>query len=118
MSPTTTDEGFSVLEVLVGLAIVGLLTAVAAATITPAAPARGVERDVRRFVADARADAILRGTSGLLVAGDAALTYRQRRLPLEARGSARLLIYPDGTMGGDRTEFSRVVGTPIAGVFR
>lgn len=119
MNPAT-DGGYSLLEVLVGLAIVALLTAVAATTVTPAAAIRDHGREVDQFVADARVDVILRGSAGMLNATPEAMTYGTKRIALGGvgRGAARLLIYPDGTFGGDQTEFARIVGTPIEGVFR
>lgn len=114
------DAGYSLLEVLVGLAIVALLTTVAATTIAPATPVRDRGREVARFVADARVDVILRGSAGMLDATPEAMSYGTKQIALGGVGSgaARLLIYPDGTFGGDEAAFTQTVGAPIEGVFR
>lgn len=122
MSAATPDAGYTLLEVLVGLAVVALITAVAALTLLPTAPSRDLGREVAAFIADARAEVMISGTAGALEVASGALSFGGKRLALgDGPGSdrsSRLLIYADGTLGGDADKFSRAAGVPISGIWR
>lgn len=120
MTMRSLDDGYSLLEVLVVLAILAALTAASVGVLTPSAPVRDARGEVLQFVAEARIDVIMRGRSGVVAVAGGDLTFGPKRIALASQAglTSRLLIYPDGTFAGNRAEFSRAVGTSVDGVFR
>lgn len=120
MSRRLADAGFTLLELLVGLAIFSGLAALAASTMTPGKPALDTAREVRRFVTVAVSEAVLSGKAGLLRVDAGVITYKGKTLVMDdhAGPAVRLVVHADGTLVGDAVAFERSTGVVPPGVFQ
>jgi general secretion pathway protein H len=121
MAPAPDERGFTLLELLVVLAIIGLVVALVPGFVLRSHPQLDIEI-AARAMADgmrrARSDAVLRnraqafaldlearvfraGEQAPVRIGDAvALSFRTARSQLLAEGVAQILFYPDGSSTG------------------
>lgn len=120
------EAGFSMVELLVVLAVVAGLSALAAMSLRPSDSSRPT--DLRRFMAEARSAAILSGRPVAITVeagrvhwakGDVELSGR---LLVDGRAAAmpyQIVAYPDGSYsGGTLTIQHNGIATAIDGVYR